>query len=140
VRLLGSEADAEDVMQETLSGAFFGLKSFAGRASVKTWLTQILMRQVANYCRRRRRGRLRLVQLPRPQTQPAQSRADFRMDLQAAILQLSLEHREVIVLRELGGMSYQEIAQVLDVPAGTVESRLFRARRQLQELLKEYLT
>jgi RNA polymerase sigma-70 factor (ECF subfamily) len=62
------------------------------------------------------------------------------MDVQAAILSLSPAHREVIVLRELEGMSYDRIAEVLGVARGTVESRLFRARRRLQQVLKEYLS
>jgi RNA polymerase sigma-70 factor (ECF subfamily) len=60
------------------------------------------------------------------------------MDLVAAIAALSLEHRQVVVLRQLDGMSYEQMAEVLGVPRGTVESRLFRARRELQRLLKDH--
>ena len=69
----------------------------------------------------------------------ATPKPDVRMDVNAAIRALSPERREVIVLRELQGMSYEEISQVLGIPPGTVESRLFRARRQLQERLSDYL-
>ena len=61
------------------------------------------------------------------------------MDVQAAIAKLSPEFREVLVLREFEKMSYEEIAGVLDVPRGTVESRLHRARGEMRELLKAYL-
>jgi RNA polymerase sigma-70 factor (ECF subfamily) len=69
----------------------------------------------------------------------ASGNSDLRIDLAQAISALGMEHREVIVLRELQGMSYDQIAAVLAVPKGTVESRLFRARKELQALLKEYL-
>jgi RNA polymerase sigma-70 factor (ECF subfamily) len=62
------------------------------------------------------------------------------MDVLAGLDSLSPDHREVIVLRELQGMSYEEIADVLGVPRGTVESRLFRARQVLRERLKDYET
>ena len=61
------------------------------------------------------------------------------MDLAAMLARLSGDHREVIVLREMEQMSYEEIAKVLAVPRGTVESRLHRARQRLKELLKDYL-
>jgi len=140
--LVGDAADAQDVVQETLAGAYRGLPSFRGQASVKTWLTRILVRQAAGHYRRERRNAaigLDDQSLSMPAGQSAQERADFRMDLGDAIMALSPEHREVIVLRELRGLSYEEIADILATPRGTVESRLFRARRQLQELLKEYL-
>jgi RNA polymerase sigma-70 factor (ECF subfamily) len=140
--LVGNVTDAEDIVQETFSGAFRGLKAFRGRSSVKTWLTRILIRQVAAHLR----GRRRFPGLPRskssagePLCPSASQSVDARMDVTAAILALSPEHREVVVLRELQGLSYEEIAEVLAVPRGTVESRLFRARRAMQELLKDYL-
>jgi RNA polymerase sigma-70 factor (ECF subfamily) len=61
------------------------------------------------------------------------------MDLHAALQQLSTEHRQVLVLREFEQMSYEEMADVLGVPRGTVESRLHRARAELREKLKSYL-
>ena len=63
-----------------------------------------------------------------------------RIDLAAAVRQLSAEHREVIVLREFEQMSYEEMAEVVGVPRGTIESRLHRARIELREKLKEYFS
>jgi RNA polymerase sigma-70 factor (ECF subfamily) len=74
---------------------------------------------------------------PTAKDQPAGSEA--KLDVQAALLNLPPEHRQVIVLRELEQMTYEEIAQVLDIPQGTVESRLHRARTALREKLKAYL-
>lgn len=143
VRLVGQAADAEDVVQETFAGAYRGLGAFRHEASVKSWLTHILILQAARHHREqtRRRGRLeaaRDVMGPRAAQAPGHG-ADLRLDLGSALMALSSEHREVIVLRELQGMSYDDMAAVLKLPWGTVESRLFRARRQLQVLLKEYL-
>ena len=70
---------------------------------------------------------------------PEQVQVDHRTDVTAMLKTLSAEHREVIVLRELEGMSYGEIAAALGVPQGTVESRLYRARQELRERFKGYL-
>jgi len=143
VSLCGNTADAEDIVQETFAGAFRGLQGFRGQASVKTWLTRILIRQTARHHRSSRSRKATLVPLEAA-SEAATGRAsqhteaDTRIDVTAAIRTLSPDHREVIVLRELQGLSYDEMAEVLEVPRGTVESRLFRARRELQERLKEY--
>jgi RNA polymerase sigma-70 factor (ECF subfamily) len=154
--LVGNAADAEDVVQETFSGAFRRLSSFEERATVKTWLCQILIRQAAT-CRRSR-GRRRMVFLgnlsessqallwkegadapTRPPYVWRASELDVRLDVLETLESLTPDHREVIELREMEGMSYDEIAATLGIPRGTVESRLFRARQELKERLKAYL-
>ena len=140
--LVGSAADAEDVVQETLAGAFRGLGGFRGDSAVKTWLTRILLRQAAGLLRKRKRSPaagLEADQAEAPIGGTATDRADARMDLAAALADMSEEHRQVLVLRELQGLSYDEISRVLNVPRGTVESRLFRARKAMQDRLKDYL-
>ncbi|MDD4888372.1 MAG: sigma-70 family RNA polymerase sigma factor [Phycisphaerae bacterium] len=142
--LTGNATDAEDVVQETLLGAFRGLAGFREQASVKTWLAQILVRQAAGLYRRERRHK----DAQRgdggdefdPPVASTQRQAEFQMDLGAALQSLSPEHREVIVLREMQDLTYEEIASVLGVPRGTVESRLHRARRELRQLLEEYVS
>ncbi len=142
-RLVGTTADAEDVVQETFMGAFEHMEAFEGRATVKTWLTRILTRQAARCHRRRsRKGTMPLEPLKvgfnaRPVS--LSEDANRRMDVERALQDLSPEHREVVVLREFEGMSYAEMAETLGVPQGTVESRLHRARRNLQHVLREYL-
>ena len=135
--LVDQPADAEDVVQETLVAALQGLGRFQGRASVRTWLVSILIRQAG---RRRRRWSRRNVPLAAA-GDAAQAHAndpDARMDIAHALSKLVPEHREVMVLREVAGLSYQEIADVLHVPRGTVESRLFRARQAMREHLRDY--
>ncbi|MDY7010181.1 MAG: RNA polymerase sigma factor, partial [Planctomycetota bacterium] len=141
--LVGNWADAEDILQETYAGAFRGFGSFKGHSSIKTWLTRILVRQVAGHYRNQARRKVIPMELEiaagRQRSVPSPARtADVQMDVEAAIESLSSAHREVIVLREIKGLSYDEIAEVLGVPRGTVESRLFRARRQIKGFLGEY--
>jgi RNA polymerase sigma-70 factor (ECF subfamily) len=140
VSLVGNVADAEDVLQETFIGAFRGLRSFEGRSSVRTWLTRILVTQAARWHRDRRRTRAQAVDESIPSSAAdANAAPDAGMDVSAAMQRLSPEHRQVLALREFEQMSYEEIAEVLGVPRGTVESRLHRARSEMREKLKAYL-
>jgi len=138
VSLVGNAADAEDVLQETFIGAFKGLRSFEGRSSVRTWLTRILVTQAARWHRDRRRKRTQQMDESIP-TSAGGAASDAGMDVNAAMQRLSPEHRQVLALREFEQMSYEEIAEVLGVPQGTVESRLHRARSEMREKLKAYL-
>jgi len=144
--LLGNGADAEDIVQETFAGAFRGLRGFRGRSSIRTWLTRILVKQVARHRRYRRIRRFLSLEQAAGEGGAAASgapdataEADVRMDVTAVLARLSEDHRNVVVLREMQAMSYDEIVEVLGVPTGTVESRLFRARQRLKELLRDYL-
>lgn len=146
--LVGNAADAEDVLQETFLAAFCGLRRFEERSSIKTWLSQILIRQTARRHRTRHKHKaLSLDSDTETLASQAADRAhestatqsDIRLDVRAVLDALPPVHREVVVLRELQGMTYEEIADVLGVPVGTVDSRLFRARQALKANLKDYL-
>jgi RNA polymerase sigma-70 factor, ECF subfamily len=146
--LIGAPSDAEDVLQETLLGAYQGLHSFQSRASLKTWMSRILVRQVARHHRsaavRKATQPLHLSTaskelLKGAATESATNDSEIRMDVLEVLQTLRLEFREVVVLREINGLSYEQIAEVLNIPQGTVESRLYRARQELQERLKDYL-
>ena len=147
---LGSEADAADLVQETLVGAFRGIGSFDGRSSLRTWLLRILFNQ-ASKARRSRRVRhavpLHAVDgsagtgrdADRTMVQaPPQPAVDARLDALAMLRTLSNEHREILVLREIQRLSYGEIAEALNLPVGTVESRLYRARQELLRRFPQY--
>ena len=140
--LLGNQADSEDVVQETLIGVFEQAGRFEGRASVKTWITRILVRQVAR--RHRRERSRRTASLPSDASlsneKAGTAASDARMDVPRMLAMLSPQQRQVIVLREMEGMSYQQIAETLDIPRGTVESRLFRARAALRNTFTEYVS
>ena len=141
------EADAGDVVQETFLAAFDGgLGIYRGDASLATWLSGILVNRV------RKLGRYRAS---RPATQsldaiePSDAAAmgtgrspaaqvEQRLDVAMMLDSLSPEYREVIVLRELHGMSYAEMGRVLGIPQRTAETRLTRARRALRERFAGY--
>ena len=144
-----SRLDAEDIVQETFAGAFQGLRKFAGRSSVKTWLTRILIRRAAKHWHQNKRLKMAVpLEVAQQDGDGGDSslssasmatRVDYQIDIMGILKMLSEPHRQVIVLREMQGMSYQEIAEALDIPRGTVESRLYRARLDLQQRLKDYV-
>jgi RNA polymerase sigma-70 factor (ECF subfamily) len=138
--LVGNPTDAEDVLQEALTGAFRGAGKFQGRSAVKTWLTRIVLTQAALFHRDRKRRRLRQDDTAQDRLVASESTAgvEAKIDLHAALQRLSREHREVLVLRELEMLPYEQIAAVLELPVGTVESRLFRARAELRLVLRDY--
>ena len=140
IRLVGNRTDAEDVLQETFAAAFSSARQFRGQSSVGTWLTRILVIQAAVARRKRQRWRMETAQEPPASPADAAEAAEARMDVQEVLQRLSDEHRQVLVLREFGHLGYEEIAEVLGVPRGTVESRLHRARGELKVLLAAYLT
>ena len=146
--LSASRADAEDLVQETFAGAFKSLARFDGRASVRTWLTRILMRRAADAWRsgRRMRGSISLDDEAGEPVNPARAASspsvavDRKLDVHMMLQRLAPEHRQVLVLREMHGLSYAEMAQTLGVPQGTVESRLHRAREELKRRLGDYVS
>jgi RNA polymerase sigma-70 factor (ECF subfamily) len=140
--LSGNSADAEDLVQETFVGALSS--NFRGEAAVRTWLVQILVRRAAMLRRNKGRGGgtsdiSAATGDPRMASPSATGGADARIDLATMLQGLSPEHKDVIVLRELQGMSYEEMAATLGVPLGTIESRLYRARAELRKRFKSYL-
>jgi RNA polymerase sigma-70 factor (ECF subfamily) len=134
--LVRNDHDAEDVVQESFVKAFMALERFRG-GDARLWLLAIVRNTALTLLRRRRSGpSLGAEEFPEPA-----DRADCiedtliagerRAQVRAAIEQLPDEFRETLILRELEGLSYKEIASVLDVPVGTVMSRLARARNLL---------
>lgn len=148
-RLLGSAEEARDVAQEVFLQVYRRLGRFEGRSSLKTWIYRI----VVNQCHNRRRfwhrhGRDREEALDERFASPAPPRDAWQASpyeqarrrerarkVQAALLQLTFEQRSVIVLREVEGLSCEEVAVALGIPDGTVKSRLSRAREALRQRL-----
>jgi RNA polymerase sigma-70 factor, ECF subfamily len=140
--LVGHREDAREIVQEAFLKAFRTLGSFRGESSFYTWLYRIVVNLAIDLHRRERPVPLeqpdRLAD-PR-QESPADEtyRGELREAIRAAVDALPAEQRRIIVLRELEGLSYAEIAEVEQVPIGTVMSRLFYARRKLQAALGRY--
>lgn len=139
--LAGNDHDAEDIAQEACLRAFRFLPGFRGGNS-RSWLLTIVRNTAYSWLKQNRPQSLVSVgddewlEIEDPK---ANQLADFhhadREVLRAALEDLPVEFREVLVLRELEGFSYKEIADVADAPIGTVMSRLARARKQLQDYL-----
>jgi RNA polymerase sigma-70 factor (ECF subfamily) len=143
--LLGNQQDAEDVVQETMLAAVKRIKSFEGRSALGTWLRSILMFQ-ASKARRSRQVR-RSISLDRFE-EPADAglvcesmalASDRQIDVEGMLGELSDEYRQVLVLRELQQLTYDEISQILRIPRGTVMSRLHRARQELKHRQQSYV-
>lgn len=151
--MAGNAEDAKDVVQEAFVQAFLKLESFQGASAFYTWLYRIAFNVAATH--RRRRGAMRTAEQTAiadgqvrgsegsSQTTDAPSdrleRDERCRQVRYAISQLPEEYRVVLVLREMEGYCYESIAEVLDLPVGTIRSRLHRARLQLREQLKEVL-
>lgn len=140
--LMRNDQDAEDVVQEAALRAFRFFESFRGENS-RAWFLSIVRNTAFTALKRNRMDEETVVfdeELHGGQIRPLDAgieldRAQDRQTVRTAIEQLPAEFREAITLRELEGMSYKEIADIADVPIGTIMSRLARARRQLQLLL-----
>jgi RNA polymerase sigma-70 factor (ECF subfamily) len=146
-RLLNSVEDAEDVAQDTFSQAFKGLGSFRGTSKFYTWLFRITY-NLAISQRRKRKPALSLnsqtdsqgeITLPSDDASPMKNMEDEegKTLMDRALGLLSLDHRAGLVLKEIEGFSYEEIALSLGVPVGTVRSRLHRARLELRAILEK---
>jgi len=134
-RITGNPADAADATQEALLAVVRGLPRFDRRAAVRTWMYRVATNACLDELRRRgRRPRPGLddTVVDRPDPAPAldTSVAD-RLTLDAAVARLPEDFRVAVVLRDVQGMDYAQIAEVLDIPIGTVRSRIARGRQAL---------
>ncbi|NLJ36628.1 MAG: sigma-70 family RNA polymerase sigma factor [candidate division WS1 bacterium] len=151
LRMLGDPDTAEDVAQETFIKAYSSLSSFRGAAAFQTWLYRIASNLAIDTVRRRK-YRQNTFSLDEPiETSDGPIERDIEDDaagperrfesaqlqqqVSQAIVQLSPKLRTVLVLYELQGLSYDEIAGIVGAPLGTVKSRLFNAREQLKKIL-----
>ena len=142
-RMVGSRDQAMDLTQDSFLKAWQALPGWRPEARFRTWLLQIARNASLDVLRRRPLADFvpidEAFELPGPGPTPesqAAAKQDLRL-LDAALRRLQADHREVLLLRELEGLSYEEIAAVLDVAEGTVKSRLGRARAALLQAWKE---
>ena len=155
LRILKDEDAARDAVQEALVKAFNNLAKFEQRSAFFTWLYRLVKNQCLDMLRRDRSART--VEWEEGSLAEAEASADatpevegvsfapatellrkeLREKIDAAIAQLPVGARETLILREVEGLSYTEIAEAQGIPKGTVMSRLFYARKQMQKLLIE---
>jgi len=136
VNLTLHREDAEDICQETFLEAERSVKSFRGESTLRTWLHKIAYRRYLKW--RKKRGRnfdhtILDLTIPSPQAQ-----ADIRMEIHRALCCLNEDQRAVFVLAEVEQFDLLEVAQTLDIPLGTVKSRLGRAKAALRETLTDH--
>ncbi len=151
-RMVGTEEDARDVTQETFLKAYENLERFRGAAGFYTWIFRIALNQVLS--ERRRRTRLRLVRSEADLGAPvassqagklidppgaAMEKAETERAVGEALNSLDADHRVAVVLRDVEGLDYQAISEILDVPPGTVKSRIHRGRMMLREKLQGFM-
>src|SRR5215471_21560674 len=151
-RLLGNEADALDAVQEGFVKALTHLAGFQGRSSFKTWLLRVVSNAALDLGRQR--GRREAVSLEAAEVRDADlslllvpdessarlDRAELRRLLDQALQTLSEPQRQTFVLHAEAGLSYREVAEVMDISIGTVMSRLYYARQKLRSYLAQRLT
>lgn len=133
-RLLGNRADALDAAQEVFINLFRKAASFKGQAAFTTWLHRLTVNACTDLGRKRARTPQPIEEVEIASADPIDS-ADERLDVEKALKALPEEQRTAAVLRDLNGLSYQEIAEITGVPVGTVKSRIARARMALAGLL-----
>src|SRR6266404_5612988 len=152
--MVHSEQDAWDLAQDSFVKAWKSINRFRGKSSFYTWIYRIVMNVTIDWLRKKQvKGagtefddaiQLKEVDpasktVPRPEPLPHQrlERQEIRARIDQAIAQLSPEHRAVILMKETEDMQYHEIAEALGCSIGTVMSRLFYARKKLQNLLRD---
>jgi RNA polymerase sigma-70 factor, ECF subfamily len=139
-RMVCNENDAWDLAQEGFLKAWRSIQQFQGRSSFYTWLYSLTVNLTIDSLRRKgRRVEVELddaipSSLPSPRAN--YHRNEIRQHINAALAQLSPKHRAVIILKEIEDLQYQEIAKILNLSIGTVMSRLFYGRKQLQSILR----
>ena len=141
---VSQKEDAEDLTQETFLEAYRCLKNFKGRSKFYTWLYRIGTNLAINHLKRKRKNiSLEDIVLPYSPTphspSPSLEQREFYNAFFVALEKLAPERRIVLILREFQNLSYEEIAEVLNIKIGTVMSRLARAREEMRRALVSFL-
>ena len=148
-RILKNEQDAFDMSQESFIKAYMNLDKFQGTSKFSVWLYRLVSNTCIDFLRKSRKENLRrmsfengdgteqILDIPDVSSQPDTilETKELRRELDICISLLPVDQREILTLREISGLSYSEIGQILDLSEGTVKSRLYRARVHIAKLL-----
>mgnify|MGYP006288723443 CR=1 FL=1 len=135
LRILGNPADADDATQNALIRITRSIDSFDGRSSLDTWVYRIATNAALDELRRRNRRPLSLVGDHDVESPDQMSLVDDSDEMARALAALPEDYRVAVVLRDIGDLDYDQIADVLGIPGGTVRSRIARGRARLAEIL-----
>ena len=139
LRMLRDREAALDATQDTFLTVFRKADRYQARAAFSTWLYRVAVNTCYDHLRRSKRKRTTSIpeghDSPDPSTERLLEAIEVRPDIEDALSELSPEFRAAIVLVDLGGMSLEQASDTLEVPVGTIKSRLFRARKQLSQSL-----
>ena len=141
LRMCGSAAAAEDVAQEAFLAAWRNLPQFRGDSRFSTWLYKLTTHAAIDYLRREKRHEVSdiddvTVADDASNPQETAERREAQSAVRRALMALSPEYREIVLLRYMQELSYEEISSLLKLPPGTVKSRLSRAKGQLRDILQ----
>lgn len=139
LKITGSRSDALDATQDAFITAFRKAESFRGDAAFGTWLYRIAINAAKDVVRRRKPAEELKEDGSVDRSDPGDV-VTLRVDIAVALGQLPDEYRDAVVMHDLGGIPYEEIARSLDVRIGTVKSRISRGRRRLAQLLEPGIT
>ena len=153
LRQIGNAEDAEDITQEVFLRVYRNIGSFRAESRLSTWIYQITMNACIDAARRRARrvevtpmytdddsGEQTAIELPDESFAPEKvfERTALRDQIKEGLTHLTEEHRRILILRDINGLSYTEIAEILSLSEGTVKSRLFRARDKMCTFLRAH--
>ena len=152
--ILSDTADAADVTQDVFLRVFRSIRGFRRSSSLKTWLYRVSVRQALNHrrwCWRHHRQQIS-IDADGPESKPASELEDseatpfeqcavheMQCNVRRALVEVPPVFRSAVILRDLEGLSYEEVAEILEVSVGTVKSRILRGRRMLKEILDPVL-
>ncbi|MBB6734473.1 RNA polymerase sigma factor [Cohnella zeiphila] len=140
--MLGDRMEAEDVTQEAFLKCYAALPRLENEFSFVSWLQRIVSNLCSDHLKKRQKEKTKPIQETLSQMEISEARQrhsaqDLKWTIEESLKQLSPDHRQIILLHDVQGFRYEEIAQTLEIPVGTVKSRLNAARLALRQIMKK---
>lgn len=142
-KMIGDEETARDMAQDSFISAYLSLKDFRNGSKFSTWLCSIVVNKCRDFLKSNRRMQVPIDEVEEPAMCLAPSpeselyRKQCRQHIRAALNTLSLEYREVIILKHMEGLDYREMEKILQVPVGVLKVRTYRAREKMKDILQK---